>query len=168
MSLVDELQKITAEKVDEVVAAIFKTLEQECREVARQGGYSINFDCNRCNKVEESLVDIYTATDLVMAKAQEMGFKAEMVAARFPDRLTIGLSWWRKNEQASSSGKRVDAPPSGNLTGNCTLCQQKSQLAAMVPCGHLCCSPCGRQVRNKICPFCRKQFQSLVPLFNPE
>ncbi len=45
----------------------------------------------------------------------------------------------------------------------CSICMDSLKTHVFVPCGHYCtCLPCSLNIRNKHCPLCRTQFDSVV------
>ena len=44
----------------------------------------------------------------------------------------------------------------------CHLCEEVGETVAIAPCGHVVCRGCQGQLRNQLCPFCRRHVASFT------
>ena len=60
---------------------------------------------------------------------------------------------------------RVDR---GNMEMECGVCNERSTMHALVPCGHLVCQSCSAKPEvTKTCPFCKQPSIATQVLFKP-
>ena len=58
------------------------------------------------------------------------------------------------DDRAAEASRARQALDAHERTTTCQVCMQRRVDAALQPCGHLLCTACAAQIRDR-CPFCR-------------
>ena len=78
------------------------------------------------------------------------------------------IEYVEKNATAAEPPPKKARVDRGNMEMECGVCNERSTMQALVPCGHLVCQSCSSKPEvTKKCPFCKQPTIGTQVLFKP-